>query len=62
MIKEMEDRYNDIIKEAVRTIEKYKTPDGCKNDQELNELEDAFNVLMIDELSHIARRTCEEDS
>lgn len=52
MFKEIEDHYNDIIKEAGRIIEKYKTPDACKNEQELNELEDAKNVIFNDVIAH----------
>ena len=55
------DRYNDIIKEAKRIQAKYKTPDNCKNETELNELEDAAAVLIADELNTAARRSCEVD-
>ena len=55
------DEYDKLIEEAQRIIDKYKTPDACKNEQELNELEGATEVLAIDELSRAARRTCEVD-
>ena len=55
------DKYDEIIKEAKRILEKYKTPDNCKNESELNELENATAVLIADELSTAARRSCEVD-
>ena len=57
----MDDTYNDIIKEALKIARKYKTPDDCKTEQELQELENAMEVLAIDELTHNARLTCEVD-
>ena len=57
----MDDIYNDIITQAHKIINKYPTPDACKNEQELQELEDAMEVLAIDELATAARRTCEVD-
>ena len=57
----MDDTYNDIITHAHKIVNKYPTPDACKNEQELQELEDAIEVLTIDELAHAARRSCEVD-
>ena len=59
----MDDLYDIALHEAIKTIDKYKTPDACKNEQELNELEDARNFIIQDEMLHNAAvRTCEEDS
>lgn len=59
----MDELYNIALHEAFKTIDKYKTPDACKNDHELNELEDAWNFIVQDEMLHNAAiRTCEEDS
>ena len=57
----MDDIYIDIITHAHKIVNKYQTPDACKNEQELQELEDAMEVLTIDELATAARRTCEVD-
>ena len=59
----MKKSYQESKDEAIKTIDKYKTPDACKNEQELNELEDARNFIIQDEMLHNAAvRTCEEDS
>ena len=59
----MDDLYDDKLLEAIRIIHKYKTPDACKNEQELNELEDAYNFIINDmQLHNSAIRTCEGDA